>query len=196
MLVSDLDGALDDGQIRLHRAVRAGLVVLLVLAPRGRAELLRPARQVSAAQRGPGDQTDAGVVAEAVHLALLLAVQEIVLVLHADELGPAVLLGDELEPGELGRPHAAGADVADLAGLDKVVQGLHGLLQRHVGVEAVDLQQVDVRSIQTLQRCLDLVEDGGAGETAEVLVVLGPVDLVTVELARASALLYTLLLDS
>ena len=180
MLVSDLDRAIDDGQIGLYGAVRARLALLLVLASGGRAERLGPPRQVSAAQRGPGDQAHAGVVAEAVHLALLFAVQEVVLVLHADELGPAVLLGDELEPGELGRPHAAGADVAHLAGLDEVVQRLHGLLERHGGVEAVDLQQVDVRSVQALQRCLDLVKDGGPGETAEVLVVLGPVDLVAV----------------
>ena len=42
------------------------------------------------------------------------------MVLHADEFGPAVALGAELEHGELVGAHAGGADVADFAALHEV----------------------------------------------------------------------------
>lgn len=64
------------------------------------------------------------------------------------------------------------------------MQGLHGLLEGRVVVEAVDLEQIDVVGAQTAQRGVDLVEDGGARELELVDVVLGglklgPIDVVT-----------------
>ena len=52
--------------------------------------------------------------------------------------------GHPLGLGELPREHAAGADVARLARLDDIVQGLHRLLDRGLRIPAVDLVQVDV----------------------------------------------------
>jgi hypothetical protein len=49
------------------------------------------------------------------------AVQQIGEVLHADESGPAVLLGDAERAGELPGVHRRRADVARLAGFDDVV---------------------------------------------------------------------------
>jgi len=118
--------------------------LLLPLTPSRRPKSLERPRQMPTTQRRPRDQPDARRVAEGVHLALLLAVQQVVVVLHADELGPVVLLRGVLEEGELPGPHAAGADVVHFAGAHEVVQGEHGLLDRRVGVEAVDLQQVEV----------------------------------------------------
>lgn len=45
----------------------------------------------------------------------VLAVSEVIEVLHADKLGPAVLLSDELECGELVRPHRRGINVSDFS---------------------------------------------------------------------------------
>lgn len=45
---------------------------------------------------------------------------------------------------ELVRKARRHADVSDLAGLDDVVQRLHGLLDRRLGVKSVALEQVDV----------------------------------------------------
>ena len=73
---------------------------------------------------------------------------------------------------ELPRAHRARADVAHLARLDQVVQRLHDLLGRDGRVEAVDLQEVDVRRVQALQRLLDVVEDRGAREAGLVDVLL------------------------
>ncbi len=67
------------------------------------------------AKRSPGYQPHTRGVAELVHFALFLAVEEVVVILHADEFRPAVFLSAELNHGELVGPHAAGADVVDFS---------------------------------------------------------------------------------
>jgi hypothetical protein len=129
--------------------IRIGEIVLLdALGPRrGAAPRKRP-RERSLVQRRPGDQTDPGLGAVAVHLALFLAVEEAVVVLHRDELGPVVLFRAGLHHGELVGPHAAGPDVADLAHLDQVVERFHGFFNGGASVEAVDLEEVHVVGLQ------------------------------------------------
>jgi len=87
-------------------------------------------------------------ITKPIHLPLFLAIQQIIMVLHADKLGPPALLSYKLHTSELHRPHAARADVAHLAALDQIMQRLHCLLDRHGLVEAVDLQQVDVGRVE------------------------------------------------
>ena len=108
------------------------------------------------------------------HLALFLTVQEIVKVLHRDELVPSVFLGHMLQLLELPCRHGARANVAHPAALDDIVEGTHNLLLRRLVVEAVDLEDVDVRS-QTLHTRLDGVDDVLARETKAVhkLAVVG-----------------------
>lgn len=93
------------------------------------------------------------------------------MVLHAHKLGPPVLLRDELHASKLHCPHAARANVAHLSALDEVVQRLHCLLDRHGVVEAVDLQQVNVRGVEAGERGVDSIEDGGAAKADMVRVV-------------------------
>jgi hypothetical protein len=85
----------------------------------------------------------------------------------------SILLGRELQPSKVDGPHGRRADITDLARLNEVVEGLHGLLQRGVVIEAVNLEQVNVLSAQAAQRGVDLVEDGGARQVELVDVVLG-----------------------
>ena len=80
-------------------------------------------------------------------------------------LRSATLLGLGELPGE----HAAGADVAGLAGPDHVVQRLHGLLDRGPGVPPVDLVEVDVLHVQSGQGGVDTGQDVLAGQAAAVL---------------------------
>ena len=82
------------------------------------------------------------------------------MILHADELCPAVALGAELHAHELGSPHATGADVADFPGLNQVVQGFHCFFDGHVLVEAVNLEEIDVGSLEAGERGVDSVKDG------------------------------------
>lgn len=86
------------------------------------------------------------------------------MILHADELRPAVLLGRVLQQRELPGPHAGGADVVHFPGTHEVVQGLHGFLQGRVRVEAVDLQEVEVVELEAPEGGVDGFEDGGARE--------------------------------
>jgi len=69
-----------------------------------------------------------------------------------------------LHGGELPRPHRRGPEIADLAGLDDVVQRLHRLLDRRVRIEAVDLVEIDVVGTEPGQRCVDLLHHGSPGE--------------------------------
>lgn len=85
----------------------------------------------------------------------------------------SILLGRELQPGKVDGPHGRRADITDLARLDEIVEGLHGLLERGVVVEAVNLEQVDVVGAQAAQRGVDLIEDGSARQVELVDVVLG-----------------------
>jgi hypothetical protein len=62
----------------------------------------------SIATRTHWNQSNSGLVAEADHLTLFLAIQQVVVVLHRDELGKAVLLSGVLQGCELVRPHGAG----------------------------------------------------------------------------------------
>ncbi len=114
------------------------------------------------------DQSDALVGAERDHLPFLLAVEEVVVVLHADEAGPAVPVGEVERLGELPRVHRRRAQVAGLARLDDVVQRLERLLDRCVAVPPVNLQQVDVVQSQPAERVVDLGEDRLPGQSPAV----------------------------
>jgi hypothetical protein len=89
-------------------------------------------------------------------------------VLHGDERCPAVPFRHPLRLRELPRVHAAGAEVARLAGADHVVQRLHRLLDRRMPVPAMDLVQVDVVQAEPSERGVDRREDVLAREAAAV----------------------------
>ena len=79
----------------------------------------------------PRDESNAGFVAKSIHFPLFFSVEEVVPILHTHKFGPAILLGNELQTGELVSPHGAGADIVDPTGLYKIMKGFHGLLGRH-----------------------------------------------------------------
>jgi len=60
---------------------------------------------------------------------------------------------------------------------------LHDLLWWHLGVEAVDLQEVDVRKFEVLEGIFNCVEDGGAAEAVVVDIVSG-ISEVRIELCE------------
>ena len=126
------------------------------------------AGQAAARQRAPGDHPHALVSAQRQHLALFLAVEQVVVVLHGDEARPAVALGDVLGLGELPGMHRRGPDVARLAALHDIVEGLHGLFDGRRVVPAVDLIQVDVVHAEAAQAIVNAGEDGLAREAAAV----------------------------
>ena len=86
------------------------------------------------------------------------------MVLHADELRPAVRFGEVERLAELPRPHRRRAEVPHLARLHDVVQRLEHLLHRRAPVEPVDLVQVDEVGAQPAQAVVDLGQDRLAGQ--------------------------------
>ena len=110
-----------------------------------RAAIPRPGQRASG-NGAPGDEPDARVLAVWDHLALLLAVEQVVVVLHGDKLGPAVALGDVLQRLELPRRHRRRPDVPHPPFFYDVVQRPHDLLARRRPVQSMDLQHVDVRA--------------------------------------------------
>ena len=105
------------------------------------------------------EQTNASFVTELVHLPFLFSVEQVVVVLHANELRPPVPLGAVLHLCELIGPHRTRPDVSHLAASDEIVQGLHCFLDRRFLVEAVYLQQVDIVGLEALERSVHGVED-------------------------------------
>ena len=98
----------------------------------------------SSGKRTPRVHAYFAVKAERHHLVLFLPVNQVVLVLHGDELRPVIALGDVLETLELPRVHCARSDIPSFAGLHNVMKSLHNLLHRRERVEPVDLVQVNV----------------------------------------------------
>jgi hypothetical protein len=97
------------------------------------------------------DETNTSVVAEAVHFALFFTIQEVVVILHADELGPSILLSSKLQLRKLYSPHRTGADVSHFSAPDQIVQRFHCLLKRGIRIEAMDLQQINVVQVEALE---------------------------------------------
>ena len=83
------------------------------------------------------------------------------MVLHGDELGPAVHLGGQLQLCELPGEHGRGAEIKNLARLHHVMERLHRLFDRRSLVTgdplrvAVNDQLVDVVHAKTLKAGLD-----------------------------------------
>jgi hypothetical protein len=89
------------------------------------------------------------------HLALFLAVDEVVVVLHRGEPRGPVAVGRGLSFGELPREHAARPEVACLSHLDDVMERVHRLRDRRCRIPAMDLVEVDIVHPEPLQRGVD-----------------------------------------
>ena len=162
-LLGDLGDGLDDVPVGVPVERLADLVGLL---PAGR--VVPVAGEPAARERAPRDGADALVAAQREHLPLLLAVEQVVVVLHRDEAAPAVDVLQVQRLRELPRPHRGRPDVAGLARLHDVVQRLERLLDRRAVVPAVNLVEVHVVHAEAPQRGVDPGHDRLARETAAV----------------------------
>src|SRR5258708_7855523 len=119
---------------------------------RGRRGGRELARQQTAGDRVVGDDANAFLPAEREHLSLDLAEQQAIAgpgrgeASQPERLAPAdgadQLLGEEVR----------GAYVPDLSGVDEVVQGAQGLVDRRRRVVSVQLVQVNVVGLEATQR--------------------------------------------
>ena len=81
------------------------------------------------------------------------------MILHRDKARPAVHVGSVLHLGELPGKHARCADVAGFACLDNIVEGFHRFGDWGIGIEAMNLVEIDIVRAQAAQRCIDLLHD-------------------------------------
>src|SRR5690348_2342703 len=126
------------------------------------------AGEKAARERTPRDDADALVDAERNHLALFLAVDQIVMVLHRDEAMPTPFAGHVERFAELPCRHAAGAEVAHLARAHQRVERLERFLDRSFEVPSVDLVEVDEIGLEPAQRRVAGLEDVLAAEPAAI----------------------------
>src|SRR3990172_1966064 len=82
-------------------------------------------RKETARHRTPWNETDALILAQRDHLTFLFPIGKVVVILHGDELRPALCFRDMQRPGELPCEHRRCADIARLARTHNIIQRLH-----------------------------------------------------------------------
>src|SRR5260370_22637449 len=141
------------------------------LCARGRAAaaFIAIASKESASQRTPRHQADAVVDAQRIHLALFLAIDQVVMVLHRDKPMPSVFLLDAERLGELPRRHRTRAEITHLAGADQRIERLQRFFYRRGVVPSMDLVEVDEIHLEPAERRVAGFEDMLAAEAAAIL---------------------------
>ena len=151
------------------------------MRPLGRAFSLHfctVAGEITAGERTPRNQRDPLVYAQRIHFALFLTIDQVVVVLHGDKTMPAVLFGRIERLGELPGGHAAGSEVAHLAGADEAIKRFERFFNRRGKVPAVNLVQVDIVHFEAAQGILTGFNDMFAAQPPSVRAIAhGPVDL-------------------
>ena len=100
------------------------------------------------------------------------------MILHADKFRPPILLRAKLHHGKLIRPHGARANVPDFSALHQIMQCAHRLLDWNSRIEAVDLQQVEIWSVEAREGSIDGGEDGLPRQAGLVYIVFALLDLL------------------
>ena len=117
------------------------------------------------AERVVGDGRDPRPLGHIARTVLVVATQQVVLVLQRDDRWKALAL-DHLECElEALASEVRKSDIAHAAGGDELAEGAERLLERRLRVVVVDVVEVDVVAAQASQRRLGAGEDGFAGET-------------------------------
>ena len=149
---------LGDGQVALaqhvvrqrHLLARARHAHGIAVA-RGQRGAVVLARQHAHAQRRPGRHAQAQGVGHGQQVALYGALHQAVFDLQRDQRRPAAQVGQRLHARHLPGRRVGDARIDDLAGAHQVVKAAHHLFHGGGVVPDVQVQQVDVVGVQTLQ---------------------------------------------
>ena len=110
------------------------------------------AAQKSPRHRAVRDQANPLGTTERQQLALILAPEQVVVILDGHELGQTVVLSMEIRCRELPERHVGDPDVQHLAGTNEMIEGLRHLFQVGRRIPDVGLIEVDVIRPQPSQR--------------------------------------------
>ena len=105
--------------------------------------------------------------------AYLFTIQQGIFILHTDKLRPSVLFSDMVELRELPSPHRASSNVPNLPALHEVMERFHCLFRRSLEIIAVDLQDINVRRLETFEGCVNRIEDRLTRQSGVVDIVPG-----------------------
>ena len=130
------------------------------------------AGQVPCGQRAVGDQAYAHLFADGNQLALVLAVEQVIVILHRLKPRPAVVARRDLHVIKLIAVHRGRAERAHFSRLNQIVQRFHGLLDGRFIIKAVDDVQIEVIRTQTLETAVDFPVNRLAGKPAGVKINL------------------------
>src|SRR5579864_3765517 len=119
-------------------------------------------------QRTPGNHGQTLIHTEGNHLALVLTIDQVVMILHSDKLVPVIFFGGIQRLRELPGRHAAGSQVAHLAGANEGIESVQSLLNGCLGIPTMDLIQVDVIHSQTTERVIASLQNMLAAEASAV----------------------------
>ena len=114
---------------------------------------------MAASQRRIRDARDAVLLGHGNQLALVLAVQQVVVILQGGEHRPAVAFGTNLHVVELVAVHGRGSDGPHLALPHEGIERLHGILDGRRVVEAMYLVEIEVIGLQAAQRAVYLAKN-------------------------------------
>jgi hypothetical protein len=98
----------------------------------------------------------------------LFPIQQANLVLHAHKLRPPILLRNILQHRKLPRSHTRCTNIPDLPTLNQIVKGFHDFFRWYIRIEAVNLQEIHVGSLQAREGSVDGVKDSLTGESVLV----------------------------
>ena len=116
------------------------------------------------------------------HFSFFFSINKIVIVLHADELGPTVFLGYVLHSKKLICMHRGSADITDFTHLNKIwdqwdliavmtMKRLHCLLSRSFVIITVNLKDINVIRLQPLKTCFNSFKNMLPTETLFINVI-------------------------
>ena len=140
---------------------QVGLAAALVVAAVGDGAAATGvfAREPAAGQRGPADGGDVVALAKRQDFFLGAAVEDVERGLLDVEARHVELFGDEVRFGELPGGEGAAGQIEHLAAAHQVVQRAEGLVDRGVGIGAVDVVEVDAIGLEALEALFDLADD-------------------------------------
>jgi hypothetical protein len=101
----------------------------------------------------------------------LFTIEQRMLVMHAHEPRPPISPCDFVHVRQFPARHAARADVSHFTALYQVVQRPHGLFDGSLGIKLVNLKQVDVCGVESLERGINGIEYRRTRESGLVDVV-------------------------
>lgn len=129
--------------------------------------------QMPCRQRAVGRQGNAHLPADGNQLALILAIEQVIMILHRLKPRPAMVARAQLHIVKLIAVHGGRTQRAHLARLDQLVQRLHGFLDRRFIIETVDDIKVKIIHPQPLQAAVDFPVNGLWGQSVRIEIDLG-----------------------